>query len=257
VPGPFSGTPNSRYANVQVRLRFFLAFAAFGLPLAAAWLDRFAPLRVVALLGASAYLATTLGMVPAHTLWIAILGALFGLVAYTMRRLLTRKGLPQVAAIAACVLVPASMSYAMLYKMPEQERALRKVSSAWNALDQVPDGARMTWFATFDHYKYYRAFGARLTRIPVAVEPDGRPYQFLHRYWRKYHDSWWVSRKRPLQMNRLVRNLIDQRIRYVFVVKRHSGSWPKQYELLMRSQRVERIYRKRSHALFEIVEPDQ
>ena len=43
--GPFTGTANDRYAELQIRMRFFLGFALLGPPLLAAFLDHEPKLR--------------------------------------------------------------------------------------------------------------------------------------------------------------------------------------------------------------------
>ncbi|MDD9936229.1 MAG: hypothetical protein OXT09_21635, partial [Myxococcales bacterium] len=123
---------------------------------------------------------------------------------------------------------------------------------AWNVLDHVPTGARVTWFSTFDRYKYLRAFGPRLQLTPVPVHPDGSEYIFLHDYWREYRPTWWDQKDRPETLRKLVANLMEQRVDYVVVMKRHKGGWPLQYDRLKRSNSAVEVVREKSVVLYKI-----
>lgn len=272
VTGPFSGTANDRYADLQIRLRFFLPFALFGPPLLAA-LEREPKLRGLSTyaLAAAIALLSSIGLVT-----LAVCVPLGIAAAIAVPKLLERgPRLRSLLAPASCVLVPAAAVLAISFvKAPVQEATMRKQTPAWNALDKVPDGARLTWFSTFERYKYYRAFGHGLRVVPVPVEDDGLPYTFLHTQiaqglpalpegapnpepykWRKMNKrprSWDHPVKRSFDMDSLIENLVAQRIEYVFVMRRHKGEWPMQLDRLDADPDVQRLLKSRNFALFRI-----
>lgn len=248
--GPFSGTPNGQGLHLQVRLRFFLPIVALGIALAVYWLTRARGLRPWLTLAGGVLVA-----VHAKVSWPGLIaGPLLSIVVFRLTRSHHGSGrhesLYAALAPALCVVVPMLATAAMHVKQPHQERALRKEAPAWNVLDAVPHGARITWFSTFETGKYYRAFGTGLHRIPVAVKADGRPYAFMHegRGGRK----WWVRARRPKKLDGFIENLKAQNIEYVFLMKRREGSWPPQYKQLVRSKLVTPVKKRKSHALFKL-----
>lgn len=248
---PFSGTVNAKFAPLQIRLRFFLPIAWLGLPLAAWALEQVRPLRHLLVAAAAVYLVHAAGLWTLPTLAATLAGAGVLLAARRAPERLVARAAP-IAGVLLCLVLPVAAERAMVVKQPGHEKAFTTAIPAWKALDSLPPGARVAWFSTFEGYKYYPAFGYRLARVPVAVEPDGRRYVFLHEDWRELRKSWWQWKGRKRNMDKLVSNLQAQRIRYVFLMKRHTGDWPKQFELLRKSNRAKLVLKKKSLALFTI-----
>ena len=251
VAGPFSGTANAKFAKLQIRLRFSLPVVLLGIPMLIHWLEQARPLRVglsVAVAAAAVIVAgAPVGLVAMAT----AVGLALGLAAPQVR-----ERVPAWAggALAFALLVGCATAAdrAMVAKQPRREALQRKEVKAWNVLDHVPTGARVTWFSTFDRYKYLRAFGPRLQLTPVPVHPDGSEYIFLHDYWREYRPTWWDQKDRPETLRKLVANLMEQRVDYVVVMKRHKGGWPLQYDRLKRSNSAVEVVREKSVVLYKI-----
>lgn len=273
--GPFTGTVNDPDAALHIRMRFFLGFALLGPPLLAAFLDREPKLRSWGSCGLAAALSLLTPLDPLTSIACAALGVA---TSYASPLLDDKVGerLRRLAAPIGCVLIPAFAVLTIhLAKEPVQVAAMRKHVPAWNVLDMVPDGARMTWFSTFDGHKYYRAFGERLRLIPVPVEEDGRPFTFLHVLlkealpalpegaenpepytWRRTNErprNWDAPMERQYELSRLVENLERQAIEYVFVMRRHKGNWPMQHDALEAAPGVERLHKTKNYALFRLL----
>jgi hypothetical protein len=250
VAGPFSGTTNAETVHLQIRLRFFLLVALLGIPLAMHWLSRARVLQVWLALAVTVLVASTGGYPPFEIFLVLGVGAAAGRAwpALPALRVTWARGWP----LALCALLPLVLGYAMLHKQPENDRLQRKISPAWNALRRVPDGARFTWFATAESYKYYRGFGSGLVRVPVAVEANGARYRFLHEYWREPGRVWWTQLPRVQRKDRLVQNLQAQRIQYVFLIRQPGGPWPSQIHTLRKSKAVHTLQERQTSALLKL-----
>jgi hypothetical protein len=160
-------------------------------------------------------------------------------------------------AIAALLLIPIAASAAMAIKEPRNVSAMRKVVPAWNAVDRLPNGARVAWFSNVEPYKYYRAFGPGLIHVPVVVGSEGDRFVFLHENWRNSHPTWFRRGRGKgggggHQWSRLVPNLLAQHVDFVFVMRGHGGGWPAQYSVLDSAKNVTAVVKRGTFAVFKL-----
>ncbi|MFI5307325.1 MAG: hypothetical protein ACHQ53_08235 [Polyangiales bacterium] len=279
MTGPFSGTANARGAHLQVRLRFLLLLPLFGLPLLAFWIGRTGRLRpLLVIAGAVASLRC------AHFEWewaaaLPVAGAVSSIgasMAWGWLLVRVRAGTEWVAharrrsavALAACMALPLLAQLAMREKVPDQLRVMSSIAPAWHVPDGLPPGARLTWFTTFESYKYYLGFGPGLSHVPIAVQPDGSRFVFMHEGFVHSRSSWWrPKRRRPQPASDrpkppseetvhpdLVANLQAQAIEYVLVMRKRQGSWPSQYSALMSSPMARLLLKRHDAVLFRLTE---
>ena len=252
---PFSGTANAKFARLQVRLRFFLPAVLIAIPLAAYWLRR---------LGRRTPWLPALGLIAAcyvsgYPWWRLLSFAAAGAVAGVAFRFVragagARQWLLRVATVAAIVLLPCAAAWATTFKEQQNDLYMQRVIPAWNLLEKAPPGVRVTWFSTFEGYKYYRAFGRGLVYTPIAVGAEGERMPFLHEYWRRDNPTWWVHVDGPPgNVHKLVGNLRKQGIEYVLIMKRHgSDAWGPERDELLHAHGVSAIAKRKSVTLFKI-----
>jgi hypothetical protein len=282
--GPFSGTVNGRTAQLQVRLRFLLLVPLFGLPLVSYWVGRSGPLRAWLV-----FAGTGLGLFCTGIGWALGLGApaAGAVLALSLRHAWESRGsrvrgllgtrhvrerVSLVAVLASCVTLPLLAQLAMGQKELNNVQAMRSVTPGWGVADRIPRGARLTWFSTFESYKYYRAFGPQLVHVPIEVRPDGSPFVFMHEGWPGSSAPWWLTGKRarrvpekapapvvqppvqraPPHSDDLVANLRAQGIEYVVVMRKGQGPWPSQHAILRASKQVIPVAVYRTSALFKL-----
>jgi hypothetical protein len=156
------------------------------------------------------------------------------------------------------LLVPAAFTLVALWmpfkqrltdsRLWEFENSTRPIGAAWRALESLPKGARIAWFGPF---QYYPLYGRHLQHVPVALFPDGAPYQPLHIQWRNDPTAveWWPSRgeREPVP---LLENLRKAKIEFVFVSRYNNFNWdypltdcwPRQQHVLLRSHEADKVF---------------
>ena len=109
----------------------------------------------------------------------------------------------------------------------EYERPDSPIRRQWQALESLPDGARLAAL-THDpasHAMYYPLFGRRLQHRPVAIYGDGRERGALHEAWRDEPAGWWWEFDDEPELAQLLPNLLEAEVDYLLVAK-----WPKRSE---------------------------
>jgi len=249
--GPFSGTENAHLARLHVRLRFFLPTVLIAIPLATYWVHRLGRGTAFAAAACAIGIAGLTGLSWLSLFLYALVGSGLALLAFARIPSLSRAAVRGIA-LASLIAGPCAAAWAMTYKQPENDRVMRTVIRAWNVLDEVPKGARIAWFSTFEGYKYYRAFGRKLIYVPVPVGEDGSRTQFMHEYWRKYKPTWWEELPSPESPNGLMHNLRERHVTHVLIMRRHAGPWPGPRAILIKAKGVHAIKKQENVTLFAI-----
>jgi hypothetical protein len=113
-------------------------------------------------------------------------------------------------------------------------------------LEQLPAGARITWFDNLDGWEYYPIYGRRWQFVPYPVNRDGTQFQPVHVNWRTLTEG-------PADSPEVARNLLKGQAQYIFVSKHRLDQWPPQYEVIARSGVVRKVYDDGYSAIFEIL----
>jgi hypothetical protein len=270
--GPFSGSTNSPRPELFVRLRFFVGFALLGLPLLSGVVDRLPyarPWASYALAGALAWMAP---IAPQAVLLSAASGIALVHVGEGVRAAWNARTLRQrsiVLAMAAALIGGGLVAVIAMIKVPQQEAA-RDRNGVYKALDKLPYGSVITWFASHQQQVYFPLFRKVLRIVPIAVEEDGRPYTFIHEVWHapyKAPKATWRRRKEPsrtwewpavrsFEREKLVENLAAQGIEYVLFTRRSKETWRKGLPYVAGHEGVEEVAKKTTFALYKIKFPE-
>jgi hypothetical protein len=251
---PFSGTYNEPHASLTISLRYLIAPFAIGIVLFGSQVNPGHPHRTfwlcLAILAAVATrhpdnLVAIVSMAAgAGVLWLGKKGqGLFSSQRVTPAMRLT--GIP-VALLLIALWAPYKqrLTDAKIYNYREPaDGTLHPFTRAWQALEAVPKGSRVSWFGS-GSYQYYPVFGRKLHLIPTQVNADGSHYQPMHELFRHKPFQWWGSdgEKSEQDLSRLLPNLVAIGVDYLLVTKRNQDEGVRLQAALANSGQAQPIY---------------
>ncbi len=173
-------------------------------------------------------------------------------------------------AVAACLLIGLMW---LVHHEPQRQRATDKrllgffglgeqQGPAWEAIDRLPDGARITWFHHEPDINYYALFGRRGQHHPVPTTLDGLAVERTHVAWLTgvQRRSWYEQD--PLTetalREHLLSNLEKLRVEYVLTTKftfSGDGDWPAQHRVIAGSGRAESVFQDDYSAIWRLLPP--
>jgi len=134
------------------------------------------------------------------------------------------------------------------------EAAKGPIGRAWQEIDRLPAGSRVTVFASdpLENVQIYPLFGRRWQLEPRFLDADGSEHRPLHL---APPVGWWSAWNPPAircASSEFLGHLRSARIDFVLCTRWMSGKWPKQQSLLCAERRARVVYRDDLSTIWQV-----